>query len=245
MSTFTVSVATAAGRTGRGVRIGVVDSGIHAAHPHIRGIAGGAAISEDGASSGDVIDRLGHGTAVAAAIREKAPDAALLAIKVFDRTLATTGRTLAAAIRWAAAQRVAIINLSLGTTNRDHEPALARAIAEARAAHAIVVAAAPQDGLDWLPGALADVIGVELDWACPREACAVQVRPDGTVRLAASGFPRPIPGVAPADNLKGASFAVANASGLLSLAIEDQRVASIADVVRCLRAIGADRAAPD
>lgn len=245
MPTFTVSVATAAGRTGRGVRVGVVDSGIHAAHPHIRGIAGGAAIGDDGATSRDVIDRLGHGTAVAAAIREKAPDAALLAIKVFDRSLATTGSTLAAAIRWAATQRVALVNLSLGTTNRDHEPALASAIADARAANAIVVAAAPQDGLDWLPGGLAGVVGVELDWACPREACDVHLLPDGGVRLAASGFPRPIPGVPPAENLKGASFAVANATGLLALAIEDQRVGSIAEVIRCLQAIGADRAGPD
>jgi hypothetical protein len=245
MSTFTVSVATAAGRTGRGVRVGVVDSGIHAAHPHVRGIAGGAAIGDDGPTDGDVIDRLGHGTAVAAAIREKAPDAALIAIKVFDRSLATTGSTLASAIRWAATQRVALVNLSLGTTNRDHEPALASAIAEARAANTIVVAASPQDGMHWLPGAIADVVGVELDWACPREACDVHLLPEGGVRLAASGFPRPIPGVPPAENLKGASFAVANATGLLALAMEDRRVGSIEELIRCLQAIGADRASPE
>lgn len=245
MSTFTVSVATAAGRTGRGVRVGVVDSGIHAAHPHVGGIAGGAAIGDEGPTGGDVIDRLGHGTAVAAAIREKAPDAALIAIKVFDRSLATTGNTLASAIRWAAIERVALVNLSLGTTNADHASAFASAVADARSGGAIVVAAAPQDGVEWLPGALNDVVGVELDWACPREACVVHQLPDGGVRLAASGFPRPIPGVPPAENLKGASFAVANATGLLALAIEDRRVGSIAELIRCLHAIGADRAGPD
>lgn len=226
MSTFTVSVATAAGRTGRGVRVAVVDSGIHASHPHVGGIAGGAAIGDEGPTNADVIDRLGHGTAVAAAIREKAPDAALLAVKVFDRSLATTGRRLAAAIRWAATQHVALINLSLGTANRDHETALSSAVSEAQSGHAIVVAAAPQDGTAWLPGALPGVISVELDWACPREACDVHLLPDGGVRLAASGFPRPIPGVSPAENLKGASFAVANATGLIALAIEDERVGS-------------------
>ena len=189
MSTFTVSVATAAGRTGRGVRVGVVDSGIHAAHPHVRGIAGGAAIGDDGPTDGDVIDRLGHGTAVAAAIREKAPDAALIAIKVFDRSLATTGSTLASAIRWAATQRVALVNLSLGTTNRDHEPALASAIAEARAANTIVVAASPQDGMHWLPGAIADVVGVELDWACPREALRCASAAGGRCASRRVGFP--------------------------------------------------------
>ena len=33
----------------------------------------------------------------------------------------------------------------------------------------------------------------------------------------ASGYPRPIPGVAPERNLKGISFAVANTTGLLCL----------------------------
>ena len=245
MSTFTVSVTTAAGRTGRGVRIGVVDSGIHAAHPHVHGIAGGAAIGDDGPIDADTIDRLGHGTAVAAAIREKAPDAALVAIKIFDRSLAATGQTLAAAIRWAATQHVALVNLSLGTANGDHKPALMHAISEARGAKAIVVAAAPDAATVWLPGALDGVVGVELDWACPREACDVHLLPDGGVRLAASGFPRPIPGLPPAENLKGASFAVANATGILALAIEDQQVTSVAEMVRCLQAIRADRAGPD
>ena len=245
MVTFTVSVVTAAGRTGRGVRVGVVDSGIHATHPHVRGIAGGAAIGDDGPTDADVIDRLGHGTAVAAAIREKAPDAALLAIKIFDRALATTGRTLASAIRWAAGQDVALINLSLGTANRDHEPALAAAVAEATAARAIVVAAAPEGEIAWLPGALPSVVGVELDWSCPRDACIVRDLPDGGMRLTASGYPRPIPGVPPADNLKGSSFAVANATGLLALAIEDRRVSSMAELRQCLQAIAADRATPD
>ena len=245
MSTFTVSLTTAAGRTGRGVRVGVVDSGIHAAHPHVRGIVGGAVIGDEGPTVGDVIDRLGHGTAVAAAICEKAPDAELLAIKIFDRTLATTGQTLAAAIHWAAMQHVALINLSLGTANRHHESVLTRAISNARDEEAIVVAAAPEPGVEWLPGALAGVVGVELDWACPRDACVVRLLPDGGVRLAASGYPRPIPGVPPAENLKGASFAVANTTGMLALAIEDCRVRSMAELIRCLQAIGADRAAPD
>ena len=85
-----VSLASAAGRTGRGVRIAVVDSGIHASHPHVGGIAGGVVITEHGPVEGSLVDRLGHGTAVAAAIREKAPDAALLAVKIFDQSLAAT-----------------------------------------------------------------------------------------------------------------------------------------------------------
>ena len=138
-------------RTGRGVRVAVVDSVIHAAHEHVRGIAGGVAFDATGARSDDVVDRLGHGTAVAAAIREKAPDVELLAVKVFDQTLAATGRALVEAIRWSTAHQAALINLSLGTVNRDHEPALAAATADAADRGAIVVAAAPEDQRRWLP----------------------------------------------------------------------------------------------
>lgn len=220
MTARRLSLANLAGRTGEGVRVAVIDSGIHGAHPHVGGVAAEVAFDEAGRQSHDLSDRLGHGTAVAAAIREKAPASSLLSVKVFDRTLATTGAALVAAIRWAAAQRVRLINLSLGTLNSKHEAALAEAVAEALAHGATVVAAAPQDGVRWLPGALAGVVGVELDWDCPRDECLVRNEPDGAARLRASGYPRPIPGVSPARNLKGQSFAVANATGMLALVVD-------------------------
>ena len=76
-------------RTGRGVRVAVIDSGVNATHPHVGEVAGGIAIDEQGVERADYLDRLGHGTAVTAAIREKAPDAELFAVKVFDRSLST------------------------------------------------------------------------------------------------------------------------------------------------------------
>jgi subtilisin family serine protease len=219
----TVSVLSRRGlaaRTGRGVTVAVIDSGIHAEHPHVNGISGGVGIDEDGAETDDVIDRLGHGTAVAAAIREKAPDVELLAVKVFDRRLTTTGAALVDGITWAAAKDVHLINLSLGTENQAHADALSAAVAQANELGAIVVAAAPQKQANWLPGALPGVVVVDVDWMCPRDECRVLVREDGSVRLRASGYPRPIPGVAVEQNLSGLSFAVANASGFLSLLLE-------------------------
>jgi hypothetical protein len=228
------SLADFSGRTGRGIRIAVVDTGIHADHPHIGNVGGGAAFDEAGEQQLDVLDRLGHGTAVAAAIHEKAPAASLLAVKVFDRSLATTGRALAAAIRWAVAREVDLINLSLGTANVEHQPLMENVVAEATAAGTLVVAAGPGERHHWLPGALPGVIAVEVDWSCPRDACAVVTYDEGTLRLRASGFPRPIPGVPPERNLKGQSFAVANATGLIALAIEGRKVRSLDALVGCL-----------
>lgn len=214
------SLSGLAGKTGAGVRVAVIDTGIHADHPHVGGISGGIGVDQDGRPTDDLQDRLGHGTAVAAAIREKAPAVDLLAVKVFDRRLVTTGVALVEGIRWAIAQDVHLINLSLGTTNEAHRDALVAAVAEAEAAGALVVAAAPQPDANWLPGALPGVVAVDVDWMCPRDECHVSVDDDGRVRLRASGYPRPIPGVPPDQNVSGLSFAVANASGFMALVLD-------------------------
>lgn len=195
------------------VRVAIIDSGVHAAHPHVGGVWGGAGIDDDGRVHGDFVDRLGHGTAVTAVIREKAPAAEIYAIKVFDRELAATGRALVAACAHALDAGAHIVNLSLGTQNRDHEDALADVVVRLSAAGVKVIAAGEQDGVRWLPGALPGVWPVVLDWAVPRDGCRIAFADDGSLRLRASGFPRPIPGVRPERNLKGLSFAVANATG--------------------------------
>ena len=216
-----ITLSALAGRTGRGVRIAVIDSGVHPDHPHIGGIGARVAFDDAGAEHADAVDRLGHGTAVTAAIHEKAPEAALMAVKIFNRSLVTTSAALVAAIRWSIDAGADLINLSLGSTNQDRRTALEDLVADATNRGVFIVAAAPTAEQRWLPGALAGVIAVELDWSCPRDSCEVLTDDAGVVRVRASGFPRPIPGVPPEQNLKGQSFAVANATGLFALALED------------------------
>jgi subtilisin family serine protease len=201
--------------SGRAVRVAIVDSGVYAGHPHVQGVAGGVSLVP-GAKADDYLDRNGHGTAVAAVIREKAPAAEILAVKIFERELAATAADLSRAIEWAAASRVDLINLSLGSTNASHADRLAHALVAAHDAGAAVVAAASQGGLPSLPGSLQPVIAVAVDWACAREDVVVEAAGAAVLRLRASGYPRPIPGVPPERNLKGVSFAVANATGLIA-----------------------------
>ena len=201
------------------VRVAVIDSGVHASHPHVGGVVHGFGIDEAGTVHPDFVDRLGHGTAVTAVIREKAPLAEFIAIKVFDRELAATGAALVSACERAIDHGAQIINLSLGTKNRDHEIALERVVRQALDAGAIVVAAGEQDGVRWLPGAVAGVWAVQLDWSLPRYECRITLLPDGRPIFHACGYPRPIPGVPPERNLKGLSFAVANVSGLAAAAL--------------------------
>jgi subtilisin family serine protease len=200
----------------RVVRIAVIDSGVHADHPHVGGVAGGVGIDERGVVQDDYVDRLGHGTAVTAAIREKAPGAEIFAIKVFDRELAATGQALVAACEYALTTQALIVNLSLGTQNVEHEAALADVVARLNASGAIVIAAGEQDGVRWLPGSLPGVWAVALDWTVPRDTCRIDRLNRKGAAFRATGFPRPIPGVPPARNLKGLSFAVANVTGTVA-----------------------------
>ena len=215
-----VRLSDYAGVSGRGVRVAVIDSGVHPSHPHVGPVDEGVSVDAGGGVGPGAVDRLGHGTAVAAAIRDKAADAEIVPVKVFDRELRATVDALEAAIDWAVRARVHVINLSLGTANPAHEARLAAAVARAADAGVVLVAAGPDTGTRWLPGSLPGALPVLLDWECPRDEVRVSV--DGPVTthrriVRASGYPRPIPGVPPERNLKGISFAVANATGLLCL----------------------------
>jgi subtilisin family serine protease len=174
------------------------------------------AFDANGARSEDVVDRLGHGTAVAAAILEKAPDADIYAVKIFGRALSTSAAALQAALRWSIALPADIINVSLGTLDGDQAPALTALIADARAAGCLVVAAGEDNGRRWLPGCLPGAVAVEVDWALDRHTIALVEEGGRVTRARASGYPRPIPGVDPDRNLKGLSFAVANVTGVLA-----------------------------
>lgn len=212
------------GRTGAGIRIAVIDSGVHPAHAHIVAdrILPGAAIAADGTiheAPDAALDQLGHGTAVTAAIQEKAPDALCIPVRVFESALRTSSTALAAAIRWSIAQEVDLINLSLGSTNAAHAGLFAQVVAEACAAGILILAAREANGTPCYPGMTEGVLAVELDWDCPRATLGLSGGPELPF-VRASGYPRPIPGVPQRQNLYGISFAVAQATGFAALAAQ-------------------------
>lgn len=228
--------------TGNGIRIAVIDSGVHADHPHVGGVGGGFAIREDGTLTDDFVDRLGHGTAVTAAIREKAPDADILVIKVFWRALTTDVATLVRAIEEAATRGADVINLSLGTAEMQHRDILAGAVARARLHRAIIVAAHDDGGVRWLPGCLGDVVAVRADWRCARDVYGVAMVEDRSV-IATSAYPRDIPGIPRERNVNGISFAVANATGFVARALEASPCVDAAQVFAVLEKAAASRRA--
>ena len=163
------------------MKIAIIDSGIHPGHPHVGPVAGGIAIVGE-----DLTDRLGHGTAVAGAIREKFPGAELYAVKIFHRRLSTTHENLLKALEWCESNAMDVINLS-------------------------VAAAKPLPDVTPVVVSPNGPIFVNEDVSCPREQYFYR---DGI--FYASPYPRPIPGVPVERNLQGISFAVANMTGFVA-----------------------------
>lgn len=218
-------------QTGRGMKVAIVDSGINAAHPHVGGVAGGIHIGSN--QPEDYLDYNGHGTAVAGAIREKAPHSMLFALKVFDRILTTRIETIIEALLWAIKHDMAVINLSLGTARQSHREALQRVVDLATEKNIAMVAAHNVSGQSLLPGSLPAVIGVEADPRCPRDLyyTSPTLGPDVFVT---SPYPREIPGVPRERNLSGISFAVANMAGFVARAREKHPACSVETLIKVL-----------
>lgn len=135
------------GRTGRGVRVAVIDSGIDAEHPALKGKVKGSVearveagrVSFQPSTSGDAA---GHGTACAGIITAVAPEAELHSIKVLGPNASGSGEMFLAGLDYAIKQKMQVINLSLGTTKPQYFGPLHDLLDRAYQAGCIVVAAA-------------------------------------------------------------------------------------------------------
>jgi len=152
----------AMGLTGRGITIGVVDTGVEADHA----LFGGRqlrALDVRGAA-GDGRDFDGHGTQMVGLIFGQqgaiAPDASIVSVKAFMAGPFGTSDDIAAGIETALDAGVDILSLSVGTT--EASPKLARAVQQAIAGGVLVVGAGEdgEDDVPLFPAALTPVIGV-------------------------------------------------------------------------------------
>lgn len=134
-------------RSGKSVSVAVIDSGIDAEHPDLRGrvIESVEARREDkrivfeNSTSGD---SAGHGTACAGIIASIAPESELYSIKVLGAGGLGDGHAFLAGLEYAIKKRYRVINLSLGTTKPQFFAPLHDLLDRAYQAGCIVVAAA-------------------------------------------------------------------------------------------------------
>lgn len=232
--------------TGKGVRIGVVDTGVDLDHPDLRGrIAGAGNYVEQGERSftSDV-----HGTAVAGILAAGsnnqvgivgvAPGASVYAFKACwqdppaSRQAVCDSYTLARAMDAALAAKVQVLNLSL---SGPPDPFLERLVAAALERRTVVVTAwdggAPHGGF---PSSLEGVLAVG---AQPR---AGQAPPAARPPLTAPAVD--VLSTAPRgayDFFNGSSFAAAHAAGVAALLLELRPELTPAEVRELLMASAA------
>jgi subtilisin len=134
-------------RTGRGVSVAVIDSGIDFSHPDLHGkIKESVEAHRDNKriffEDSQTGDSAGHGTACAGIIARIAPDAEVYSIKVLGAGGLGDGQAFLAGLEYAIKKRYRVINLSLGTTKPQFFSPLHDLLDRAYQAGCIVVAAA-------------------------------------------------------------------------------------------------------
>lgn len=228
--------------TGRGVRIGVIDSGVDADHPDL---AGQVAVAENLAkgAGGDTAEV--HGTAVAGVIAARsqnhqgivgvAPGAELYALRACwslrpgTSEAACNSFTLALAVNEAIRLGVRIINLSLAGPD---DPLVARLLRAALDRGIFIVAAdlGPGDPANPFPADLPGVIAVHPEGtaAGPHSRTADRISAPGHNIL--TTLPH-----ATYDFMSGSSVAAPHVAGLLALMLEVKPELDLGEALRSLK----------
>jgi len=151
--------------TGKGIKIGVIDSGWDRTLIDKRIQKGiGLVNPKDELMleiSSDYNDLNGHGTACTDIILRIAPDAIIYPIKVFGKRIETSTNVLIEGILWAIKKELKILNISLGTLLPEALEPLYKACEIARRKGMILVASKSNLENMSYPAIFENVIGVE------------------------------------------------------------------------------------
>jgi len=213
------------------MRIAVIDSGISL--PNTQVVERAAFRMRDEVPGIEQIpatsDRIGHGSAVAAAILAQAPAATLIDAQIFHDRITASPAAVAAALRWAVGCGARLATLSLGlSTDR---PVLRAAVEEALSHGLLLVAASPARGGPVWPAAYPGVIAVTGDARCGPGEVSVLPAAFGTC-------PRRLDD---APHVGGASLAVGHLAGLLAAAAPLSRETALAHLHEVARWHGPER----
>ena len=108
------------GSTGKGATVAIIDSGLEATHPALRGrvVENVAVVLRDGEPevvADEGIDMYGHGTACGGIILGLAPEVELVSVRVLGADLRGKGAAFLAGLEWAIEQGIEVVNLSLSS----------------------------------------------------------------------------------------------------------------------------------
>ena len=216
------------GSTGRGVKVGIIDSGIDNGHVAVSGVVRGW--SEPVSDSDDVIsynmdpheDLFGHGTACAGIIHGIAPGAELYSVRVLGRRLSGKGSIFAAGLRWALDNDMNVVNLSLGTPNREHFSQFHELVDEAYYRGVILVTAANNLPVVSFPSLYSAVISVACyDGASGQDPLEFYRNPSPPVEFGAKGIDIKVAWLEGGYmTVTGNSFAAPHMTGIVAMLLE-------------------------
>ncbi len=151
---------------GGGVSVAIVDSGVDGDHPAVAGhlvrrlrveLDGDDAQVVDDAGATDLV---GHGTACAGIVAGIAPAAELISIRVLGADNRGKGRAVAAAVDWAIAHEIAVVNLSLSSRSEALYGTFHELADRAYFANTLLVCAANNAPVPSYPSLFASVVSV-------------------------------------------------------------------------------------
>lgn len=203
-------------RSGRGVRVAVIDSGIDADHPSVGGVSQAVVVERDEDAPDGVRfvdgphgDLYGHGTACAAIIRSIAPDVELVSLRVLSSTLKGSALNFAHAVEWCLDHGVDVMNLSLSTTNESFAEIFWDLLDRAAHERVLIVSAMNNDRKRSIPSEFAGVFSVACapghdretfwwnaaapaEWGAPGIDVEVAWSGGGTITATGNSFAAPV-----------------------------------------------------
>ena len=205
--------------TGKGVKVGILDSGVASDLPELNGrVVGNYEIVEYRRGKPEVVplakgeDVIEHGTACAYIIHQHAPDAELHSVRVIGASHSSTSTRLLAALEFAVEQEWDVLNLSLGTESSYEQ--LARLADKAYYQGMLWIAAKDNKrNKVGYPAGLASVVGVDMDYF--ENPLNFRFHPERVTEVEASGVyvDAPTPGGG-WQQFTGTSFACPQIAGI-------------------------------
>lgn len=208
------------------VKIGIIDSGIN-----INTLDGNNIINGYSFVNDLFHDNLGHGTACAYLIQQVYPQAILYNIKVFDKKLVTTPRTILNAINWCLQNEIDIIHISISINDASYFYDFNKICEKAKEKNVIIVSAADNYGRLSLPAYIDGVFGVGA--ANFNNLEEFYFKENESIQFYAKGSQLQIPGNNGGFNIgSGTSFAASLITGLIAKMIEELSIHGIEDLIK-------------